>query len=275
MIKNILVPVDESQYSKAAANLALEIAKRQKACISFLAIIDKPDIEKSLGPVPLGGMYYALKREEKILTEEETRAKNLVDSFEKLSKKENVPCHLIVREGTPVEVISDEAKYHDFTVMGLKNFFKYGAKEDDDTLEGFIGKAAEPTIAVPETFKPIERILITYDGSWPSARAIHSFLQLNIWNDKKITLLNISENKKEADILLDRMAHLLETYDVKFDKVHKYGKPEKIILNFRKEKDFNLIVMGAHSRDKLTRFLFGDTTKVLLEKAQVPLFIDH
>lgn len=192
-----------------------------------------------------------------------------------MCKKEGVAFHLIVREGEPVEVISDEAKYHDIAVMGLKTLFKYGAKGDDNTLEGYLSHAAQPVIAVPKGYKTVKKILIAYDGALPSARAIHSFVQVGIWNDRQVTLLNVNENKEEGDVLLERMSHFLEAYQIKFDKVHAYGKPEEVILNFTKEKNFDLIVLGAHSKVRITRFLFGDTTKVILAKADTPLFLDH
>jgi nucleotide-binding universal stress UspA family protein len=152
MFKSILVPIEGSEYSKAAMYFAIRIAKDHDAQLSGMAIIDKPDIEKSLGPVPLGGMYYALQAEEKKLTEAEAQARDLVDDFSKACKKEGVAFHPIVREGVPVELISDEAKYHDIAVMGLKTLFKYGAKEDDNALEEYLGHAAQPVIAVPKSY---------------------------------------------------------------------------------------------------------------------------
>lgn len=275
MFRSILVPVEGSEYSKAAMHFAIQIAKDHSAQLSGMAIIDKPDIEKSLGPVPLGGMYYALKAEEKKLTEAEAKARDLVEDFSKVCKAEGVAFHLIVREGEPVEVISDEAKYHDLAVMGLRTVFKYGAKGDDNTLEGYLSHAAQPVIAVPKSYNPIEKILVTYDGSLPSARAIHSFVQFGIWNERQMTLLNVNDDKDVGDALLERMGHLLEAHQIEFEKVHSYGKPEEVVLNYTKEENCDLVVLGAHSKDKITRFLFGDTTKVILAKAEMPLFLDH
>lgn len=275
MFRSILVPIEGSEYSKSATLFAIQIAKDHGTQLSGMAVIDKPDIEKFFGPVPLGGMYYALKAEEKKLTEAEARARDLVDEFSEACKKNGVRCELIVREGEPVRVISDEAKYHDIAVMGLKNLFKYGATEDDNTLEGYLSHAAQPVIAVPRSYNPIRKILITYDGSLPSARAIHSFVQFGIWNDRKATLLNVNDNKDVGDTLLERMSHLLEAHQIKFDKVHSYGKPEEVILDYSQKNKFDLIVLGAHSKDKITSFLFGDTTKAILAKAEMPLFLDH
>lgn len=275
MIRNILVPIEDSEFSKAATHLAIQIAKEHDVQLSVMAVIDKPDIEKSLGAVPLGGMYYALKAEKKKLTEAETKARDLVDDFSKACKKDGVTCQLIVREGEPVEVISDEAKYHDLAIMGLKTLFKYGAKDDDNTLEGYLSHAGQPVIAVPKSYQPIRKILVAYDGTLPSARAIHSFLQFGIWNKQHVTLLNVHDDKEEGDLLLERMGSLLQTHQVNFEKIHMYGNPQEVILNYAKENDINLIALGAYGRDKITRFLFGDTTKVILENSEVPLFLDH
>lgn len=65
MYRSILVPIEGTDYSMAATHFAVQIAKEYGIQLSGMAVIDKPDIEKSLGPVPLGGMYYALKVEER------------------------------------------------------------------------------------------------------------------------------------------------------------------------------------------------------------------
>jgi len=71
------------------------------------------------------------------------------------------------------------------------------------------------------------------------------------------------------------MGTLLKVHQFNFDKIHMYGDPKEVILNYSKENDFDLTVLGAYGRDKITRFLFGDTTKVILQNSGVPLFHDH
>ncbi|MFQ5707777.1 MAG: universal stress protein [bacterium] len=275
MFKSILIPIEGSDFSRAALQFALNVARDQNAQLSLLSIVDKPDIKKSLGPVPLGGMYYALQAEEKKLTTAEQKARRLVDESAEICQKAGVHCELIVREGEPVAVIADEAKYHDLTMLGLRNLFKYGAKEDDKTLENFLSQAEQPIIAVPKTYNSIDNVLMTYDGSLPSARAIHSFIQIGLWNNRHVHLLNVNDNKEHADILLDRMGHLLEVHKIAFDKVHLYGQPNERILGYAVDKKMDLIVLGAHGDAKISRLFFGSTTREILDNVELPLFIDH
>ncbi len=275
MFRRILVPLDGSAYSKSSTRMAIRIAKEEHAQVDGMAIIDKPDIEKSTGPVPLGGIYYAMKAEKKKLTDAESKALHLVDAFAAQCKKEGIITDLIVREGDPVAMIADEAKYHDCTILGLQNFFKYNATEDDNTLEGYLSHTAQPVIAVPENYKTIEKVLMTYDGSWPSARANQSFIQFGLWNNRDVTLFNVNENKNQSDLILDHMGKLLAAHQIKFQKIHSYGHPKDVILQYANENGFDLIVLGVNSRDTITSFLFGSTTKEILQKANIPLFLDH
>lgn len=275
MIKTILVPVEQSDFSTAAVRFALEVASEHDAEVSLMAVVDKPDIEKSLGPVPLGGLYYAMRAEREKLSEAEAEATELVEAFAKQCEKKKVPHHLIVREGQPVEVITDEAKYHDLTIMGLRTRFKYGAEEDDDALEGYLSHSEQPVVAIPKEYKAIKKILVAYDGSLPSARAVHSFLQLNLWSDREIVILNVGDDKDAGDVLLERIGRLFKTHDVSYTTAHEYGDPHEVLLKFAREKKADLIVLGAHGKDKITKFLFGSTTQSILDNAEVPLFIDH
>jgi len=83
--------------------------------------------------------------------------------------------------------------------MGLRTLFKYGAKQDDNTLEGYLSHAAQPVIAVPKSYKPIRKILMAYDGTLPSARTMHSFIELGISNKQQVTLLNVNDDKEVGD----------------------------------------------------------------------------
>lgn len=90
-----------------------------------------------------------------------------------------------------------------------------------------------------------------------------------------MTLLNVNDDKEVGDLLLERMGTLLKVHQFDFDKIHVYGDPKEVILDYSKENDLDLIVFGAYGRDKITRFLFCDTTKVILQSSGLPLFLDH
>ena len=90
MIKRILVPLDPSPYSKSALNLACIIAKVYDAELTGLVILDIPGIEDSIGPVPIGGLYYAEKLEKEKKEEAQKRIDGLLKNFKKKCEKETV-----------------------------------------------------------------------------------------------------------------------------------------------------------------------------------------
>lgn len=49
------------------------------------------------------------------------------------------------------------------------------------------------------------------------------------------------------------------------------GIPYEEILNFAKEKDINMIVIGTHGRKGLDRFLFGSTAEKVVRYSQCPV----
>jgi nucleotide-binding universal stress UspA family protein len=75
--------------------------------------------------------------------------------------------------------------------------------------------------------------------------------------------------------LLAKMGEYLALWEVPYEKVILQGHPREEIEAFVKEKDIDLLVLGAHGHQGIASFLFGSTTQKLIKDADRPLFIYH
>lgn len=108
VFKNILVPTDGSEYTKAAVKKAMELAKLAGGKITALYVLDQTILTNMPMDTAVMNVYNTLEKE----------GKQAVDYVRDLGAAEGVPVELSVKEGTPVKVILDESPNYDIIVMG-------------------------------------------------------------------------------------------------------------------------------------------------------------
>lgn len=108
VFKNILVPTDGSEYTKAAVKKAMELAKLSGGRITALYVLDQTILTNMPMDTAVMNVYNTLEKE----------GKQAVDYVRDLGAEEGVPVELSVKEGTPVKVILDESPNYDIIVMG-------------------------------------------------------------------------------------------------------------------------------------------------------------
>jgi nucleotide-binding universal stress UspA family protein len=280
MVKRILVPLDLSPYSAAALNQACLIAKKLDAEITGLVILDIPGIEKSIGPIPMGGLYYAEHLEKTKLEDAENRIHTLLTKFENQCKKAGVRYKRAERQGTPSNQILKESVYYDAIIMGIRTFFHFESQDKaGDSLEKIMDDSITPIFAVPSyDIAPVSineeaRVLITFDGSLPSARALQRFVQFGLPEDMEITILNSSEDEANSGYLLAEAEDYLKSHG--FVKIKKDWTTEPIIdvIENRYFNKIDVIVLGIHSKKKILQFVLGSLTKRLIKQGTKVLFI--
>lgn len=105
---NILVPTDGSEYTKAAVQKAIELAKISNGKITALYVLDQTILTNMPMDTAVMNVYNTLEKE----------GKEAVDYVRDLGAQEGVPVELSIKEGTPVKVILEESSKYDVIVMG-------------------------------------------------------------------------------------------------------------------------------------------------------------
>ena len=276
MVKRILLPLDSSAYSDAATEYAIQLAKRTKAQVDGMVILDIPGIEKSIGPVAMGALYWADKLEKKKAEEAHEHVNALLEKFKKRCKDEGVTGNEAEYQGSPSELIVEQSIYYDIVVMGLRTYYKFGSDDEPgDTLDKVLGNTITPVLAVPDNYKSLEgaNILISFDGSLPAARALQHFAYFASSVNFNIKIINSSDDKNTGDAILQHAKSYLKTY---IDKdVETIWTPGKIINVVNEEYlDWaDLFVVGVHSKSGFLDFIVGSLTKDLIEYGKKLVFI--
>ncbi len=206
---------------------------------------------------------------------------------------------IFIEKGDEVKLIQHlENNFYNMVILGshnykgLKNqFFSFARKIVEQSpcpVFIFRGELAED---LPEKRK---RILLCVDSTYQTLNAVISFMK-NFNTDNDINLITVSADffqhpleislsgnyveeilEKESLISkknLDEIERILCNNGIIVkSKIHLRGNPAEEILNFAKQ-DFNLLVLGSHSREGLVDFLFGSVSKNILDYAILPILI--
>lgn len=285
MIKRILVALDPDQDTPVATEYAAEIAVRFDAEVAGLAVVDTEKIARQVGPGgAVGATYYVEKTRKNIVGKARKAGEELVSDFGEMLGDAGVRHGKRLEEGVPADRVIEEMKYHDLLVVGrTPHFFYHQPERETDTLSQVVKRGVSPALVVGEEQRNIEHVLVTYDGSDPSARTMQRFAQMQPFGrDFSVHLVHVHDSDSKGD---HRQSEQLLGYAAGFLKAHGFeriteasmvgGEPAASILEEAERTKADLIVAGAHSVSAVRRMAFGSTTHTLLKNCTIPLFLFH
>lgn len=286
MTKRILVALDFDSDTSVATQYAIEIAQRNDAEVTGLALVDRKGIEAESAGAGLGAMYYAEKLQEKLSAEARAQAQHLLRSFTgdlDRAGVRHVDDH--VSEGVPFERIVEDMKYHDLLIIGDKSHFFYPDRDQrTHSLNDIVQQGAAATLVVENEYRPVRKALIAFDGSLTAARTMQKFAKLSAFDAEhlEVVVLHVRESggdeaRAESELLL-RLAksYLLPHGYAKVEAMSAEGADvQQTILDFAKRAHADMIVAGAYAKSGLSKFFFGSTAKGLIEDCHLPLFLYH
>lgn len=280
MIKRILVPLDPSEYSKQALNVACTIAKYHKAEITGVTILDIPGIKESIGTIPLGAAFYARELTEVKIKDANKRIDELVNYFERTCKEKEIPYQVSKLQGIPSDQILEVSKYYDVLIIGKSTFFHFETSDvPGDSFTKILDHSVTPVLAIPKQFNldniahmPL-KIMIAFDGSLPAVRSLQRFAQLGIDEFCDIHLVISSKDKNYAEYCMNQAKELLVAHNL--NNVTEYIYDNNIIeLIEDKYLDWtDIFVIGLHSKPAIINFITGNVTNYVIDKSKKAIFI--
>lgn len=280
MIKRILVPLDPSPFTDTVIEIACERAKIFDAELTGLVVLDIPGIEDSIGPIPMGGLYYAEKIELAMKVEASHRVEQLLEMFRRRCEDKGIAYREAHLQGCPSKQILKESIFYDIIFVGLRTYFNFEtSQKPGESLWTIVKESITPILGIPEKFAFSNdpdhktKVLIAFDGSPLSARALQRLVQLIKPETVQIILLNSSDDEKRGEYLLNQAEIYLKAHGIK--EIIKEWTDEDIIhvVDETYYGRADMFVVGAHAHESLFDFMVGSLTKHLIEQAVKPVLI--
>jgi len=272
MIKRILVALSGSPFTRSAVRHAVDLGCAHDAEVTGVTDMDLAQLA-NVGPIPLGAGAAAHDLFEHRLKLAETHIDEAIALFESACKDGGRTGCVHRETGDPFERLTQLWRYHDFTVLGLRGLFEYGVVHNpDDLVVRLIAKGVRPILAVAREYRPIQRVLIAYNGSMESAKAMKQFVQMRLWSDPAVKIVTFADGKDRQALPQDA-AHYCHAHGLTPETELVDGGPQKGLLDHATEWEADLIVMGSTSRARIFKHLLGDTALHAIRHAEVPLFL--
>jgi nucleotide-binding universal stress UspA family protein len=273
MIKRILLGLGGTPFTDVAIERAVELAKIHGALITGVTVVDTKQLSQ-VGPVPLGGGVYAAKLREQRLTITEERIEEAIESFKKKCAESNILTKIERETGDPFESMIAHARYNDVTIFGLKSLFDYGfTSEPRDALIRLVSQGVRPIIAVSLKFRTIRKVLIAYSGSMESAKAMRRYVQLNPWRNVRLRIVHFGKNDDSTAQLLKDAAEYCRDHGFSTETEAVENSAKDHLIEYARQHDLDLIVMGNSIRNLIFRHLLGDTVLNAIQQSDRPLFL--
>lgn len=271
MIKSILVGLNGTQSSKAAAEHALRLAAETRAKILGLAVLDPAQVCPAES-VPLGAGEFKRVRDAALWQSANEHRERLLLDFDQQCQAASVVAQTRKFDGDPAPALCANAQRVDLLVVGKKHTPEETGITSSATLQTILHHSPRPVLCVPTGTKPRQPILIAYDGSLPAARTVQLFVASGLHANRPVHLLTSGDRAAE---IAEPCREFLATHGIHAEQHLTTGTPAEQILQFADRLEVGLLVMGAYGQPRFREFLFGSTTATVLQRMGVPLYLYH
>lgn len=257
-MKNIYVPVDFSRHSRAALEIAYDLAVRNKLTLNIFHVIENPKTSSLLPDLYLDTVPDNINFNERLLK----LAKEKIQKW-------------IPGKSDPIEVVSyasignlfDEFKKFakenqpDLMVMGVKGYNQKHLNTIGYFTERMIKKSDFPVLTVKAGYakKEFNKIMMLADFIENEANIAFEIKRLNKLFNAHIEILRINtpQDFESDNVIETKFQVFLDKYLLENCSLFIYNHPfkeEGIILAAKKSKA-DLIAIAAHSKNILERLL--------------------
>jgi len=279
MWRRILIGVSGAPGIEAKIAWTLELAKRHGASVALLSVVNREELRK-VGPVPLGAAHYAERLGEDRIEHSVAAAEQALETFSAACSAAGVPLRVMREEGDPFEHLVRAWRYADLCLLGARGWFDHGLiPEPQNALLRLIANGMRPLLAVPDTVHTVRRVLIAYNGSLESAKAMKQFLQAPLWHgvESHVVCMGAPKTGEDAQLLLTAAADYARDHGcaLRVSNPPSDAAPWQGLLRHAAEIGADAIVLGSSYRRVLLSQRFGRNAINLIQAAELPLLLSH
>lgn len=271
-LKNVLVHMTETAQSELRLETAVALCVKHDAHLTGLIVQALPVLPAySIGPIP--DMVL-----EPFEAQQDAMAAKARTTFDDIVKRagwtERSSCTQI--EGNVTDIMGLHARYADLTVTGqdIPNEDQWEISTVD-----LIMRSGRPVLVTPHGVqnKPVgKNVAIAWNASREAARAVADAMPILEAADS-VEILTVTQASDETVPGIGIAQHLAH-HDIAVE-VKRLGASTadagEALLNYIGNGNTDLLVMGAYGHSRLREFVFGGTTRHILQAMPVPILISH
>ena len=281
-MSHVIACIDGSSITLAVCDYAAWASRRLDAPLDFLHVLGRTEypIPTDLsGNIGLGSREHLLQelaeldeKRSRLALEQgrhmlnEARARAIAGGVPDPTSRQ--------RHGELVDTLLEFQSEIRLLVMGRQGEHGDSAGEHIGShLENVVRTLHRPILVVPADYSEPRRILIAFDGSATTKKAVEMVAASPLFRGLPCHVVMVGADKAESRAQLDWARATLEQAGFEVTASLRSGQVEDVLCAYRDEHQIDLIVMGAYGHSKIREFLVGSTTTKLIRQAKVPLLL--
>lgn len=275
MTERVVALVDGSDYARSTCEYAAWVAKRSGIGVELLHVIPPAKVKSDLsGAISLGARSSLLAELSEL---DEARSKLatrhgraiLEDAAEivRAGGVEDVQQRL--RHGDLVETVAEMEPDARVLLIGKRGEGAGGTSGDlGSHLERVVRAAKRPVLVCSHAFRPVERVLLVWDGGAAAGRALDRIASLPFYQGLPVQVTSVGRTEGvEAAVTRLRGAGL----EAAAKRLEDGG--EGALAGEVAAGDFDMVVTGAYRHSPLRHLMVGSVTDALIRDCKVPLLL--
>lgn len=282
-MKRVIAFVDASIYAESVCDHAAWAAKRLDAEVVVQHVIGRREGERTprdmSGAIKLGARSALL---EELATLDAERAKLaqkrgraiLEDAQAVLNRDGVAQVSRSLRLGDLLEALADTEQDADLIIVGKRGeAADFATGHLGSNLERVARASRKPLLVAARAFKPIETVLIAFDGGASAEKAVDHIAKSALFTGLKCRLLSVGRETPELRRKLDEAAYQLRHSDLETSVELVSGQPEEAISAIVEEGGADLLAMGAYGHSRIRTLIIGSTTSEMLRSCRIPVML--
>lgn len=272
-LKDILVHVDPSRHCKTRLQTAARLAGRFKAYLTGVYVAPELGISPFLADQFPPDLLNEISAK---ATQQQETAQAL---FEACAREAGIASEWVEESGDPVDRVAAHARHADLAVLGQADPDEAAPTAPATLPEHVALRAGRPVLLVPYAgdFAAFgERVLVAWNGSPQSARAVNDALPL-LAQAKNVKILSIDSKHggvgDGSDLVLHLKRHGIasEASRIVADGIDVGD----LLLARLTDEAVDLLVMGVYGHSRLHEMVLGGVSRELFRHMTVPVLMSH
>ncbi|USA53738.1 universal stress protein [Acinetobacter sp. C32I] len=278
-MNRVIACIDSSPCIDAVAEAAVWVAKQTQRELVLLQILDYYPASYHLGEISgvIGFESNAMLLKELAELEQKQSelaldySNNLLKHISELIEKQyGLSSTKIQEKGDFLEQSFNLLNENDVVIIGrVGERAAEKNKPIGSNVENFIRGANCTVITVGEHFQPPKRFIFAYEYSPTCQKMLQRIAQSDLLKKLQCHLLYVGDH---PEMLAEPEKYLTDA-GLEVVSVYRYGDVAQNILEYQREHDIQLIVLGAFSHSKIHQFFLGSITTTIFRNANVPLLV--
>ena len=277
-MKKIIAAFDGLKYSGSTRDYAIYLAKQTNTHLVGIFMDDPTYTSYKIYELIVKEAVSEDKLKIFEAKDKATRAA-AAENFEKACQQSGLEYTLHHDRNIAIQDLKHESIYADLLVIDSKETLThYTEKLPTRFIRDLLGDAQCPVLIVPQKYKPVDKIILLYDGEPSSVHAIKMFSyllpQLKHLNTEVISvkpvnsILHLPDNKLMKEFMKRHYPKAKYT-------VMKGWAEDEIVKHLKQTSENALVVMGAYRRGPVSRWFRESMADSLMKEVKLPLFIAH